>query len=153
MVWHIGSQTCEGQVPVEMEVCPFCIIELACCCELRNSNIYIPPSLSNCAEASSRTLVTQTPNLPYISSFYKRPNNSLLHLYRESYNMRDLPSFTISVAEWDTFAAADREMSSDMGKIVKMLNNDSQIGKEHRVSKTSIYGIFCPGSACKGNCH
>ena len=37
------TQTCEGQVPVEMEVCPFCIIELACCCELRNSNIYIPP--------------------------------------------------------------------------------------------------------------
>ena len=77
-------------------------------------------------DASSRTLVTQTPNLPYISSFYKRPNNSLSHLYRESYDTRDLPSFTISAAEWDTFAAADREMSSDMGKIVNMLNNDSQ---------------------------
>ena len=121
------TKTCEGQVPVEMEVCPFCVIELACGCELRNSNIYIPPSLSNCTDASSRTLVTQTPNLPYISSFYKRPNNSLSHLYRESYDTRDLPSFTISAAEWDTFAAADREMLSDMGKIVNMLNNDSQI--------------------------
>ena len=86
-----------------------------------------PPSLSNCADASSRTLVTQTPNLPYIYSFYKRPNDSLSHLYRESYDTRDLLSFTISAAEWDTFAAADREMSSDMGKIVNMLNNDSQI--------------------------
>ena len=38
-----------------------------------------------------------------------------------------IPPFSISVSEWDTFAASNRELSSDMNTIVGMIQNDSHI--------------------------
>ena len=121
------TETCRGQVPTEIDVCKFCIIDLACDCELRSHNIYVPPSLANCDDATIPTIVTHSQNLPFITSFYNGSQINASHLYRDFHKSTNIPQFSISVSEWDTFAASDRELSSDMNKIVGMIQNDSHI--------------------------
>lgn len=109
--------------------CHFCIMQLPCLCSVTSGNLFLPPRIGQCNNASDSVTVLHPVNLALIQEFFDPQFHSSIFgdiAFRQYLDLK-VPKFKIFNHSFSQYLAADQKQHLSLKKMAKLAKKDQTV--------------------------
>lgn len=120
---------CSKKSPIHVEQCKFCIVDLQCSCALRSKYYLIPPSLENCVDTESTSIIEYPLNILQLSETLENFEPITINgtLEYSSTDKSELSEINIKELDTENIVSVDEAKAIDLRKRVALARQNKDI--------------------------